>query len=38
MVKAMLTYFMQDAARSDWEHSTAPVRNIRYSITLRTLR
>ncbi|RYY58741.1 MAG: alpha-ketoglutarate-dependent dioxygenase AlkB [Chitinophagaceae bacterium] len=30
-------YLMQGAARSEWEHSTAPVAGTRYSITLRTL-
>ncbi|RYY84415.1 MAG: alpha-ketoglutarate-dependent dioxygenase AlkB [Chitinophagaceae bacterium] len=30
-------YVMQGAARSEWEHSTAPVKATRYSITLRTL-
>jgi alkylated DNA repair dioxygenase AlkB len=30
-------YVMKDAARSEWQHSTAPVRQTRYSITLRTL-
>jgi alkylated DNA repair dioxygenase AlkB len=31
-------YLMQGAARTDWEHSISPVKNIRYSITLRTLK
>lgn len=31
-------YVMQGAARSDWEHSTAPAQQQRYSITLRTVR
>ena len=31
-------YVMKDASRSEWEHSTAPVKDTRYSITLRTLR
>lgn len=31
-------YIIQGRARTDWEHSIAPVKNIRYSITLRTLR
>jgi alkylated DNA repair dioxygenase AlkB len=31
-------YVIQGAARTDWQHSTAPVSNIRYSITLRSLR
>ena len=31
-------YVMKDEARSEWQHSTAPVKQTRYSITLRTLR
>lgn len=31
-------YVMRGAARWDWEHSTSPVEEVRYSITLRTLR
>lgn len=31
-------YIMHGAARTDWEHSIAPVKHTRYSITLRTLR
>jgi len=31
-------YVMKGISRSDWEHSTAPVKQTRYSITLRTLR
>jgi alkylated DNA repair dioxygenase AlkB len=31
-------YVIHGAARTDWEHSIAPVKNTRYSITLRTLR
>lgn len=30
-------YVMKGEARSQWEHSTAPVKQKRYSITLRTL-
>ncbi len=30
-------YLMKDEVRSEWEHSTAPVKETRYSITLRTL-
>jgi alkylated DNA repair dioxygenase AlkB len=30
-------YIIKGPARSDWEHSTAPVAATRYSITLRTL-
>jgi alkylated DNA repair dioxygenase AlkB len=31
-------YVMQGPARSDWQHSISPVKEIRYSITLRTLK
>jgi alkylated DNA repair dioxygenase AlkB len=31
-------YIMKDEARTDWEHSIAPVKEVRYSITLRTLK
>lgn len=31
-------YIMQGPVRSEWQHSTAPVKNVRYSITLRTLK
>src|SRR5215218_9494473 len=31
-------YVIQGASRTDWEHSTSPVKKTRYSITLRTLR
>jgi alkylated DNA repair dioxygenase AlkB len=31
-------YVMQGEARTAWEHSIAPVKSVRYSITLRTLR
>lgn len=31
-------YVMKDAARTDWEHSIAPVKGTRYSVTLRTLK
>lgn len=31
-------YVMHGPARSEWQHSIAPVKNTRYSITLRTLR
>lgn len=37
-VKQRSLYIMQGPARSDWEHSTAPVHDTRYSITLRTLK
>jgi alkylated DNA repair dioxygenase AlkB len=31
-------YVIRGTARTDWEHSTTPVKKVRYSITLRTLR
>ncbi len=31
-------YLMEDEARQEWEHSIAPVKSLRYSITIRTLR
>jgi alkylated DNA repair dioxygenase AlkB len=31
-------YVIRDAARTEWQHSIAPVRQTRYSVTLRTLR
>jgi alkylated DNA repair dioxygenase AlkB len=37
-VKRRSLYIMQGIARSEWQHSTAPVKQLRYSITLRTLR
>lgn len=37
-VKRRSLYIMQGKSRSEWQHSTAPVKNVRYSITLRTLR
>lgn len=30
-------YVMQGPARSDWQHAISPVKELRYSITLRTL-
>lgn len=30
-------YVIKEEARSDWQHSIAPVKQLRYSITLRTL-
>jgi alkylated DNA repair dioxygenase AlkB len=30
-------YTMQDAAKTAWQHSTAPVNRVRYSLTFRTL-
>jgi alkylated DNA repair dioxygenase AlkB len=37
-IKRRSLYLMQGPARSDWQHSTAPAKTLRYSITLRTLR
>ncbi len=31
-------YIMRGESRTEWQHSIAPVKNIRYSITLRTLK
>lgn len=31
-------YIIQGPARSEWQHSIAPVKQTRYSITLRTLK
>jgi alkylated DNA repair dioxygenase AlkB len=31
-------YVMKDESRSEWQHSIAPVKQTRYSITLRTLK
>lgn len=31
-------YIIQGIARTEWEHSIAPVKQLRYSITLRTLK
>jgi len=31
-------YVMQGPSRSEWQHSIAPVKAVRYSITLRTLK
>lgn len=31
-------YVLRDEVRTDWQHSTQPVKAVRYSITLRTLR
>jgi alkylated DNA repair dioxygenase AlkB len=36
-VRRRSLYIMQGPARSEWQHSITPVREIRYSITLRTL-
>jgi alkylated DNA repair dioxygenase AlkB len=37
-VRRRSLYIMQGPARSEWQHSIAPVNRLRYSITLRTLR
>ena len=37
-VKRGSLYIMQGESRSEWEHSIAPVKKMRYSITLRSLR
>jgi len=37
-VKRRSLYIMQGAARSEWEHSISPVKQVRYSVTLRTLK
>jgi alkylated DNA repair dioxygenase AlkB len=37
-VRRRSLYVISGAARSAWEHRTAPVKQTRYSITLRTLR
>ena len=37
-VKRRSLYIIRGSARSDWQHSISPVKDIRYSITLRTLR
>jgi len=31
-------YLMENESREEWEHSIAPVKGLRYSITIRTLR
>ncbi len=37
-VRRRSLYIMQGPSRSEWQHSTTPVKAVRYSITLRTLR
>jgi alkylated DNA repair dioxygenase AlkB len=37
-IKPRSMYVIKGSARSEWEHSTTPVKEVRYSITLRTLR
>ncbi len=36
-VKRRSLYVIQGPSRSDWQHSISPVKEVRYSITLRTL-
>lgn len=38
LLKRRSLYIIRDEARTSWQHSTAPVKSKRYSITLRTLR
>ena len=37
-VKSRSLYSMSGVAKTEWQHSIAPVKEVRYSITLRTLR
>lgn len=37
-VKRRSLYVIKGPARTDWQHSITPVKQTRYSITLRTLR
>jgi len=37
-VKRRSLYVMKGPARTDWQHSVTPVKQTRYSITLRTLK
>jgi alkylated DNA repair dioxygenase AlkB len=37
-VRRRSLYLMRDEARAHWQHSISPVKQVRYSITLRTLR
>jgi alkylated DNA repair dioxygenase AlkB len=36
-VRRRSLYIMRDQSRSEWQHSVAPVKTVRYSITFRTL-
>jgi alkylated DNA repair dioxygenase AlkB len=38
LVKRRSLYIIQGAARMQWQHSITPVKQVRYSITLRTLK
>lgn len=37
-VERRSVYLIKDEARSEWQHSIAPVQQLRYSITLRTIK
>lgn len=37
-VKRRSLYVLQGVCRTDWQHSISPVKNLRFSVTLRTLR
>jgi alkylated DNA repair dioxygenase AlkB len=37
-VKRRSLYIMHNEARTEWQHSITPVKEVRYSITLRTLK
>lgn len=37
-VRRRSLYVMRDEARTAWQHSTSPVKTVRYSITMRTLK
>ncbi|MEJ7586858.1 MAG: alpha-ketoglutarate-dependent dioxygenase AlkB, partial [Ferruginibacter sp.] len=37
-VKRRSLYAMQGISKTQWQHSTAPVKKIRYSLTFRTLK
>ena len=37
-VRRRSLYVMKEEARTDWQHSIAPVEDVRYSLTLRTLK
>jgi alkylated DNA repair dioxygenase AlkB len=37
-VKTRSLYIIEGSARTEWEHSISPVKDVRYSITLRSLR
>ncbi|HWH18152.1 MAG TPA: alpha-ketoglutarate-dependent dioxygenase AlkB [Allosphingosinicella sp.] len=38
LTQSRSAYLLQGAARTEWEHSIAPMEELRYSITFRTLR